>query len=197
MKHLAPEEFVDAAEGRLPVARAAHLETCEACREQVETIAGMLRDVSAADLPEPSPLFWDHFSSRVQAAVAHEEIRAGRTWGWTGARILAPLAVMALVVAVVAGSLLPRLVRTPAAPVPAATTADVPSLDTEIGVDPDNVEVWAVLTAAAADMGIDEAHAAGLGVRPTTVDRAVQRLSKDELAELGRLLQSELKRSGD
>jgi hypothetical protein len=197
MKHLAPEELVDAAESALPPGRAAHLEACEACREQVRAIGATLREMNVADVPEPSPLFWDHLSSRVRDAVAHEGIAPER-WSWVGTRIFMPVAtVMALVIAIVSGVLLPRLAKTPPAPAPVAVRADVPSVELEASVDPDNAEVWAVLTAAAADMEIDEAHAAGLGVRPATVDRAVQRLNKDELAELGRLLQSELKRPGN
>jgi hypothetical protein len=54
-----------------------------------------------------------------------------------------------------------------------------------------------VLTAAAADLELEEAHAAGLSVQPSAIDRAVQRLTADELNELGRLLQSELKRASN
>ena len=37
----------------------------------------------------------------------------------------------------------------------------------------------------------------GLVTHPAAVDRAVQRLNQPELEELGRLLQTELKRSGN
>ena len=41
-------------------------------------------------------------------------------------------------------------------------------------LDDEHAEVWAVLTAAAADLEFDEAHAAGMAVQPAAVDRAVQ-----------------------
>jgi hypothetical protein len=56
---------------------------------------------------------------------------------------------------------------------------------------------WAVLTAAAADLHFDEARDAGIDVPSAAVDRAVTQLTRDELSELGRLLQSELKGSSN
>ncbi len=197
MTHLAPKEFVDAADGTLPQTRAAHLDTCDACRELAEGMGALLREVAAVEPPDPSPLFWEHFACRVHDAIAHERIPARTSWTWIGARVFAPLtAVAALVIAVVSGAVLPRLARTPAV-APPAVVAAAPAIEIEATVDPDNTAVWAVLTAAAADMHIDDAHAAGMTAHPAAVDRAVQRLNKEELAELGRLLQTELKRSGD
>ena len=64
-------------------------------------------------------------------------------------------------------------------------------------LDAANGEVWDVLTSVASEMQIEDATAAGMTVHPAAIDRAVQKLTPDELSELGRLLQSELKRSGD
>jgi hypothetical protein len=64
-------------------------------------------------------------------------------------------------------------------------------------IDADESEAWQVLTSAASEMPIDEAHAAGMAVPAGAVDCAVQRLSPAELDELRHLLQSELHRSGD
>ena len=44
---------------------------------------------------------------------------------------------------------------------------------------------------------MDEAHEAGVGVSGSAIDGAVQRMSPEELTELGRLLQSQLRGSGD
>ena len=46
-------------------------------------------------------------------------------------------------------------------------------------------------------LSLEVAHAAGMDIGAGAVDRAVQRMSPDELTELRRLLQSELRRSGD
>ena len=63
--------------------------------------------------------------------------------------------------------------------------------------DPDNSEVWNVLTTAASGVGLHEAHAAGMHVQPAALDHAVLDLSAAELTELGRLLQTEMKRASD
>src|SRR5689334_13377184 len=58
-----------------------------------EEIVGLLREV---DVPEPSPLFWDHLSQRVRTAVASEPVPQPRwavNWIWLGG-IIATLAVL-------------------------------------------------------------------------------------------------------
>ena len=68
--HLSSQEFVDALEGGLDVARQHHLSACAACQTEVEALRAIVVDVeTVADVPEPSPLFWDHFQARVQAAI--------------------------------------------------------------------------------------------------------------------------------
>ena len=69
-RHLSPGEFVDAAEGTLDAARAAHLSSCAGCAQELAAMRDALQQLSAApDVPEPSPLYWDHFRARVGAAV--------------------------------------------------------------------------------------------------------------------------------
>jgi hypothetical protein len=206
MKHLHDTEFIDYADGTLPPSRAAHLDGCESCRTQAAALAAALKDTAAVDAPEPSPLFWNHFSARVSDAIAAEP-PARSSWFERAGRVLTPAAVTAaLALAVLSAYLLPRLASAPvqpdsrlasshAAPVPAPIEREM--LKSESPVDAQDAEVWDVLTAAASDVGIDEAHAAGLRARPGAIDGAVQRLNQAELRELGRLLQSEMKRSSD
>jgi predicted anti-sigma-YlaC factor YlaD len=208
MTHLRDTEFVDFAEGMLAASRAAHLEACASCRAQAEEIAAALRKTAAVEMPEPSPLYWDHFSARVHDQVAHETLDRGVSWTTLAVRMLMPLAVAAaVVVAIVSSGLLPRLVQ----PTPSATSAalapshattatqlaPLAAADTDAAVDAQNAEVWDVLTAAASDMAIDDAHAAGMGIRPGAVDHAVTHMNQAELTELGHLLQTEMKRSSD
>src|SRR5437867_2824093 len=80
MKHLSAEEFVDAAEGTLAAVRAAHLRTCEACRTQADSLGALLRDTAAIDVPDPSPLFWDHFSARVRERIAGQPEADRASW---------------------------------------------------------------------------------------------------------------------
>src|SRR5437763_6083576 len=110
MTHLSESEFVDLMEDNaaLDSRRAAHVETCAACREQADALRGMLRQAGSVEVPEPSPLFWEHLSNRVRSGVAAEEAEAAAyaaRSGWSSWRgRLVPLAVAAaLFLAVLAG----------------------------------------------------------------------------------------------
>lgn len=203
--HLRKTEFVDFAEGTLAPSRAGHLDTCARCRVQAEEVAASLREVSNVEMPEPSPLFWDHFSARLREQVAHEAVEQAHWWSSAGVRALVPLvAALAVLIAVVSTALLPRITRnTPAGgelaahrTVPDVSPAAAGDGDLPAPVDERNAEVWAVLTAAASDMAVEDAHAAGMATHPGAVDHAVTHLSQAELTELGRLLQTRLKGSG-
>jgi hypothetical protein len=208
MTHLSESEFVDLAENEagLSQARAAHVETCASCREQLDMVRSMLHESRSVDVPEPSPLFWDHMSMRVREGIAAESAPVRSGWNWIGLRGFVPAAaVAALIVAVVSGVLLMRAVRDGnlAAPdadriasTPLRNVAPVPPRP-ETTPDADNAEVWALLTAVASDVAVEDARAAGMHVLPAAVDHAVQDLSEAELTELGRLLHSELKRSSN
>src|SRR5712672_889696 len=77
--HLNAEALVDIAEGTRPETAAPHLASCEACRAQVRELRAMISAAQDAEVPEPSPLFWDHLSSRVGEAVAAEGA-SRRSW---------------------------------------------------------------------------------------------------------------------
>lgn len=199
MSHLSPPEFVDLAEGVLAPARAAHLDTCDSCRAQAAGVDDALRAAAADDLvPEPSPLFWEHLSARVREGIDAAPRRPEFGFSLRGFQ---PDAVMlAIAVILVAVALAIPGLRRAGMPSQVATLPDsalVPGQEFELTLDPDHAEVWAVLTAAAEDLQIDDARDAGMAVQPAAIDRAVQSLSSAELSELGRLLQSELKRSGN
>ena len=70
--HLTPEELIDSRERQLPPARQAHADSCAVCRAEIARLDEVLLDVAAVDVPEPSPLFWDHLSARIRDRVAHE-----------------------------------------------------------------------------------------------------------------------------
>jgi hypothetical protein len=196
MSHLSASEFIDFSDGILPRERAAHVDGCAACRAQAAAVRDALTLTGASDdVPEPSPLFWDHFSARVRDAIGEPPRRPAFGFRFGALRpIVAAVAVGVVVVSVV---FLSRDARTgissPSAPPVAA--------DGDHAIDPaphaSHAAEWAVLTAAASDLRLDEARQAGMAVPSAAVDRAVTRLTRDELSELGRLLQAELKRAGD
>jgi hypothetical protein len=201
MSHLSSSEFVDLAEQTLEPRRAAHAETCAACRAQASIVRDALQATRAAGaVPEPSPLFWDHLSARVRDGIARQPPRRfGLGWGFRGFQ--PDVAVVALAVVIFSVTYVTREWRR-AAPPDRIATASVPvpgefTREPDLGIDVNDVEAWAVLTAAAEDVHLEDARAAGMAVQPAAVDRAVQRLTTEELTELGRLLQSELKRSSD
>ncbi len=65
MTHLTSDELIDAVEGMLAAERQRHLATCEQCRHEIAGLSSVLNEAKQASAPEPSPLFWPHFSERV------------------------------------------------------------------------------------------------------------------------------------
>src|SRR5262245_49524810 len=111
--HLSPEELLDLAEGTRSPASAPHLAKCEACRRQLDELRSVMETL-AVDVPEPSPLFWDHLSARVREAVAQDKAPA-RSWFGFGRWSWGIAAVMAAAVVAIAVSLTPRTPPSPAA----------------------------------------------------------------------------------
>jgi len=203
MNHLTPSEIIDLVEGTLDVSRAAHADRCGRCREAAADVRLMLEitapqaDPGENDVPEPSPLFWDQLSARVRSAVSQEPAPP-REWMMWRPAFAAVAGVLVLVTAV--GTLMLRGAadRPGVPPTPASAVAVNATIEARSDVTLDtNPEVWEVLTAAAADLELDAARDAGMSVQPAAIDGAVHRLNTDELNELGRLLQSEMKRAGN
>ena len=187
MNHLTDSELVDALDGQAPLAVGAHLRECPTCRERIGGFAELLAHARAADVPEPSPLFWDHLSARIRVDIARDPTPGRARWlAWPA---WAPLAGLALVVtALIAG-----LVR------------DVPQSDPEALVAADDVRLqesdaveaaWA-LTADLVGSGdaVAAIDAEGI-VRPGSAELAAADLTAEERVELVRLLQLELKAGG-
>jgi hypothetical protein len=102
MKHLTPPELIEAAEHSAPPARMTHVEACRACATAVAELRAALGDARlAADVPEPSPLFWDHFSARVKDATSGEPVPHPRWWAgvWRPVFAVAGLAAVPSLVA--------------------------------------------------------------------------------------------------
>lgn len=179
-----------------------HLSDAELVEAAATGLESTLREVSALDVPEPSPLFWDHFSARVRDAVAAEEPAASR-WAWAPLRApWIPFAgFCAIVIAVASTAWFVRPSNESTVPTAVASTASTgttaATTSASQGLAENDDPVWAVLSAAAADLSDQETPSATLSVRPAAVDSAVQQLTPQERQELGRLLRSEMNRSSD
>jgi hypothetical protein len=188
--HLKDEQFVDLVGGGRAVAQLdAHLQSCAACRERLADLRATLASVKAADVPEPSPLFWDHFSRRVHDAVAAEAAGTrGRAWlPWLFPAAAAAALLLVVVIAGVWSSSRPATV----AIAPAAPAA--PARETLGEVTDPSLTFVADLTDGA---GWEATHEAGLSPRGSA-EHAVTHLSERELRALQRLLQSELAHASD
>jgi hypothetical protein len=188
MTHLTPDEFVDAVEGVLGPERREHLDACGACREEAGRLSAILREAEDTDVPEPSPLFWDHFSARVSAAVEAEAVPAtGWLPAWCRLPVLVPLGSLALLVMALAAALPPP----PPAPGALAATAGEPLPFDEAMADDGS---WQLVTDVMATVDRDTVREAGLVPGPGAMDMAVAAMSDSEQAELVRLLEAEINR---
>jgi hypothetical protein len=103
MKHLTPQQFIALLEGTPDAASRSHLVTCVPCQGEVDALRSINATISNhAAVPEPSPLFWPHFASRVRQSVAAEPMTP--SW-WNGmwrpiAGVCVALTCVALVVVV-------------------------------------------------------------------------------------------------
>jgi hypothetical protein len=207
MSHLRESEFVDLLDDLLPGRRRQHVDTCAACAEKADALRGTLGRVAAVDVPEPSPLFWDHFSARVRDGVKDATPSGASPYaGWLygeGLRwAVAGVLVAVLVVAGMWRSGRPLVTEAPAPSIAEkASASSDPStgIDAHEGLDTTSVDAdagWDLVRAVADEVRWDDGVAASLGAGPGTVDRAVLSLKGEERAELVRLLEAETKRPG-
>ncbi len=215
MTHLSPEELIDSAEGARP--EHAHLLACAACRDEVIEMRALMGVVAAADMPEPSPLFWDHLSSRVSDAVALEAqpLRTrGDRWGWVfnvwSWRLAVPIAAFAAAALVVAAFAVVNVSHgSPASPAPPQRVAAVPAPEavgastlpaSEPGggnasqFDSANDPSFAFVADLTTGMDMDTALDAGL-VSDGSAEHAITHLNEGELRELAKLLTEEIARA--
>ncbi|HYN10634.1 MAG TPA: hypothetical protein VES67_24840 [Vicinamibacterales bacterium] len=186
--HLRSQEFVDALDGTLAVDRLEHLDGCEACRMELAGVQSVMTDVRPAGaVPDPSPLFWDHFSERVRHATAADPLPGPAPW-WQS--LWRPAAAFAAVAAVVA---LMLVTRTP--PREDVAPVDQIALDTTAAdqLSDESESSLAFLSAAASDLSWEEARAADLTPRARVVDSAIERLTPAQRAELVKLIREDLR----
>ena len=188
--HLRPDELVDLAEGAGAESSVRHLATCEACRTELETLKTAMALAVDVDVPEPSPLFWDHLSRRVSEAVAAEGSPRPGWWSW-----LTPAGWAACTAIIIALAVNARVARvrhdvpvTPASTSIVVDTMPDPQLD---DTDPSLVLV-AELTS---EMDLDGATEAGLAPQGSA-EHAVTHMDRGELRKLRQLLKEALANPG-
>ncbi len=197
--HLNADQLIDLAEGATDESSAPHLSSCAACRQQLADLRAMMMTVAEVEVPEPSPLFWDHLSSRVSEAVAAEPVR--RHW-WSGVlswpQVLMPVASLVAVILVVA-VVVNRDGTAPAvgAGSPSAVADVLPSREllNETGSLTSDPSL-SLVADLAKGMDAESAGEAGLAANGSA-EHAVVHLSDAELRELRRLLADELTHTGN
>lgn len=193
--HLSSQEFVDAVEGNdgaLAPARQSHLDGCAACQAQVAELRAVIEDAGGADVPEPSPLFWDHFQARVLTAVQTEGRPGHRAW-WTRLLDVRTLvAVSASLVAVVASAALymnRASTPEPASQVESGAAAEAAMVaDASASLDGDE---WQFVASVMDTLEGDDIHEV-LAPSQTAVDSAIEALTSDQRDRFMKLLKAEM-----
>lgn len=221
MKHLTTEELVDVADGTRSALSHPHLQSCGACSARLADLRAMMAKVADVEVPEPSPLFWQHFSSRVSRAVAEAGAPGAPSWrdrlsaardrfgAWRGSLgaargplepaigiALSLAAAAAIIVALIAVDVSRSTVSVPVPSVTESTAVPTEAVEGTAMIPPDDPALDIV-----ADLGTgldwDAVHDSGMVAHTGLVDRAVKGLSPEERAELGRLLKQELVGGGN
>ena len=101
MTHLTADELIDAVEAdadkgnaasMLAPERQAHLTACDVCQRELAELASVLSEVKQVSIPDPSPLFWNHFSERVRGAIDADVAERPAWPAWLRWQILVPWA---------------------------------------------------------------------------------------------------------
>ena len=194
MKHLSREQLIDVTGGAAAESSWPHLQSCDTCRQQLADLRAMMSVVADVDVPEPSPLFWDHFSSRVHDAVEAE--RQSATPGIAGWSMLKrPLVWMPGVAVVMLAVAIGTLAGRWSAPAlsPSSNTFVAETVDWYDLPDDPSLSLVADL---AAELDWDGAAEAGLTTHIGADNDAVMQLSEGERRELSQLLRMELEQQG-
>jgi hypothetical protein len=183
MTHLTPDELIDAMEGVLASDRQSHLASCDVCQRELAGLSSVLSDAKQSTVPEPSPLFWTHFSARVSDAIDRTETTDSNWPAWLRWQVLAPLGVAAMII-------LGLMIAAPRQEAVDSAALQAPEAPEALQA-PEN---WVMVTELVGNIDLDTASAAGV-IEPGVAERAVMHLTAEEQQELTRLLKAELQRA--
>ena len=194
MTHLTEAEMVDLLDGELAPERVRHVEQCTECRTGAAALEAILPSAGGADVPEPSPLFWDRLSARIAEAIDAEPTpsRCRNVLGLPTWRLAFAAMALVLVAGVTWQVLLKMESPSLSGPVP-------PSAATEAATDADLdefIDAWDAIEASATDLDWEDAQSIGIASHPGSAERMVGDLTAEERSELGRLIEEEMKRTG-
>lgn len=201
MRHLTEAQLLDAAEAiesRAELAPGAddsadvHLRACAECRQQVDDLRRIVGAVQSVDVPEPSPLFWEHLSARIRETVAAEPSPVAEPRPWWPRWAARPWAIEFGVAAVVALLVAVGVWQRPGSPTggvsaPTELAEVAPVVAEVLPADADDPSLT-LLVDLAGGLEWDEAMAAGISLDAGATDAVVAGLSLDERVELHRLL---------
>jgi hypothetical protein len=196
MKHLSREELIDSLEGSLPLAREAHLDDCLTCRAERTSLEQVLQRVAAVEIPEPSPLFWEHFSARVRDAAARQPVPAGagwEAWAWPRWAVGAATLVLCVTLGWAGWRDYGRAHFVDKGNVRLVHEGGLEGTDPGLALMVSD-EDWNLVMSMAEDVTVDDADEPGLVIRPGATDRAFTDLSSEQRTELARLLTAEMTR---
>jgi anti-sigma-K factor RskA len=193
MAHLTAEQMLDIAEGTRPAAEFPHVSSCAACAARVEEISRTIALAAEVDVPEPSPLFWDHLSGRIRNRVAQDAAPSDSWWPTLALPRWAAVAVAAAVFVIVVGVAVRRPASVPETP--AAVVVSEPAVvESLAAIDQD--PALALLADLSTELDWDAASEAGLVPARGVVDNVLAALTGEERHELQRILEEALSASG-
>jgi hypothetical protein len=153
-RHLSPEDLVTALDGTLSREQQGHLHACDACRSSLADLQGALSAARGDAVPEPSPLFWDHLSARIQSATAGNPVPGQVAWWQQGWRPFVALGSMAAAAGLTIAIAMPgRHVE----PDVRTASTDV-ARDTTVAANHVDAGSWQAMTELAASLSDDEVH---------------------------------------
>jgi hypothetical protein len=95
--HLSDDALVEALEGAVSDAARRHVSGCAACRSRIDAALEGLAMARGADVPEPSPLYWEAFRRQVGRRIAADPRSPSR---WPLAAGLAAAAALVAAIAI-------------------------------------------------------------------------------------------------
>jgi len=186
MTHLTSDELIDAMEDAVAPERQAHLATCDVCRRELAGLSAVLGEAKQVSAPEPSPLFWQHFSERVRTAVDNEGLPGtGLMPAWWRWQVLLPVGALAML-------LLALMIAVPKQAPPDKVWTELKLTPIEELTGDEN---WMIVANLVGALDWDTASEAGVTLKPGAADQAVLHLTAEEQQELTRLLKAELMRA--